>query len=104
MSVASGTVRTSPPSRSPAIINVTSPVTANTEFTQTINATVKQFIIRARGSSTLKLAFNTGETTTNFITISKHASLSQENLDTTNLTLYLNTDQGSETIEIFYWS
>ncbi len=104
MSVASGTVRAAAPSRNPNIINSVSPVMANTEFTETIPGTVKQFIIRARGNSEIKLAFNTGETSTKYITISKHASLSQENLDATNLTIYLKTNQGSETVEIFYWS
>jgi len=103
MAVSSSTVRAAAPSKNPLIYNITSPGSANTEFSQVLSTNTKQFIVKARGNATLKVAFVSGESSTNYITLSKHASLSQENLDAT-ITLYMQCDKASEVIEILEWT
>lgn len=104
MAVSSSTVRGAGPSKNPKVYNIVSPGTANTEFSQALDDTTKQFVIKCRGKGKLKIAFVSGETTTNFITIEKYASLSQMQLDTTGVVLYLSCDLASETIEILQWT
>ena len=101
---ATGNVRGAVVSRAPTIYNVISPATPNTEFSQALSLNTKQFIIRTRGNGTLKIAFNNGESGTNYVTLQKHAVLSQGDLDLTGITLYMQCDKISETIEILEWT
>lgn len=104
MPVSSTTVRGAAPSSTPNVINVTSPGAANTEFSQSLSTNTKQFLLRTRGNGKLQLSFTSGQSGTTFITLEKNASLSQQNLELTNITLYMQCDKASEIIEILEWT
>ena len=87
-------------SRTPTIYNVSSPGTANTEFSQALSDNTKSLIIRSRDRAKIQLAFNSGESGTDFISIPKGASLELNNLDFISKTLYMQVDQASVTVEI----
>lgn len=90
------------PSATPKIYNLSAP-TANTEVSQALSADTKQLLIRVRGNATLQIAFNVGESGTNYMTIPAGASLSLTDLKT-SATLYLQTDKSSQVIEILEWT
>lgn len=89
--------------RSPSIFNIQI-TNANTESSQLLPDKTRQFVIRVRnGRSGLKVAFNPGESGSNFISIPRGSSYREEYLDTTNLTIYFQTDQPNQTIELITW-
>lgn len=51
----------------PTIVNIAT--TANIEVSQALPASTKGFRLRARGSSKVLIAFNVGETSTDFVTV-----------------------------------
>jgi len=106
MSVASQTFRFVPikASTAPLIYNVTSPGTANTEFSQALSNGTKQLTIRCRGQSDIQLAWVATESSTNYITIPACSSYNVTNLELSSKTVYLQVDQASQIIEIEEWS
>jgi len=104
MSVATGTVRGAAPAKTPTIYNVTSPGTANVEFSQALSSNTKQFIVRVRGTADLQLSFNSGESGTVFLTVPRFASLHLDALDLVDVTLYMQCSGVSQVIEILEWT
>lgn len=85
----------------PTIVNVVSPVGADTEFTVAIPDGANQFTFRARGSSRLKLAYTSGGP---FITIPLGGWYRATGLSTTSVTLFLKCSKSSQTIEVETWT
>lgn len=90
------------PSATPKIYNLSAP-TSNVEVSQALSTDTKQLLIRVRGNAKLQLAFNVGESGTNYLTIPAGASLTLTELKT-SATLYLQTDKNSQIIEILEWT
>lgn len=78
--------------------------TANTEVSQVLSSNVKRFLVRCRESATLKLAYNSGESGTKFITLKPHTVYNEEGLNATSLTLFLQSDVAGVTVEIVEWA
>lgn len=96
---------TSDSADTPTIYNVTTPGTPDTETSQALSANTKKFTIQTRGTTaTMKLAFTSGQSGTNFITVPKSASFEENDLNlTSGLTLYFQTDVASAVVEILEW-
>lgn len=86
----------------PTIYNLSAP-TANTEVSQSITDGTQQLLIRVRGRAKAQFAFTSTESGTNYITIPAGASYCASNLNASSLTLYIQTDQASQIIEILEW-
>lgn len=85
----------------PAIYNVSVPL-ASTEVSQALSANVKRFTIRVRGNSKIQLSFISGQSGTNYITIPKGCTYTEDQLNFTG-TLYFQTSNGSQVVEILEW-
>ena len=90
----------------PEIYNVTSPGTADTEFSQALTEGTKKIMIRARESGVrIKMAFTSGQSGTNYITIPSNATFTENELTLgSGFTLYMQTNKASEVVEILEWS
>lgn len=97
------TLTTGASSSSPAIYNVTCTL-ADTEYSQSLTNGTNQFIIRARNTAKLQLAFSTGQTDTTYVTIYPGSSFKTQNLNTNNLTLYFEASKPNTIVEIIEWS
>lgn len=86
----------------PNIANVTANI-KNTEYSYTFPVNTKKYKISARGNSKIKLAFNSGESATNFVTIHPGNSYEESGLNV-SITVYFQTSKDSEVIEILSWS
>ncbi len=89
------------PSSTPTIYNLSAP-TSGVEVSQALTDNTKQLLVRVRGAS-MQIAFVSGQSGTNFITIPAGASLFLKDLKTNSLTLYLQTNKNGQTIEIMEW-
>lgn len=86
----------------PNIANVAANV-KNTEYSYTFPVSTKKYRIAARGNAKLKLAFNSGESATNFVTIHPGSSYEERGLNA-SITVYFQSSKDSEVIEILSWS
>lgn len=84
----------------PTITNI-SAVVANTEYSHTLTG-VKQFTIRARGTSIIKYAFVAGDSGVNYITIRRGCREEFFGL-TFSGTIYFQCDEAAEMVEIIEW-
>lgn len=75
----------------------------NTEQTYTLPIGAKSYLIRTRGASELKLAFVVTESGTKYITIPKRSSFN-DCYAAGGLTLYFQSPQSSDVVEILTWS
>jgi hypothetical protein len=87
----------------PLIINLSVPL-ADTEVSQAIADGTKRISIKARGNGKLRLAYVSGETTTNYLTIWPGNEEVLDIITTNGLTLYFQSSKASETIEIHTWA
>lgn len=104
MSNITGTIRgrsTVQEATTPTIYNV-DVVLANTEVSQLLSDNTKSFLIRVRGVSSLKLAFESGESGTNFITVAAGACYLADGLNYTG-NIYFQTTKPSQVVEILEW-
>lgn len=85
----------------PTMQNVTI-VSANTEQSVVIAASRKIYI-NCRGANTLRIAFASGETTTNYRLLRAGFTYESPNLDGSGITLYIQSPQAGETVEIESW-
>ena len=88
--------------RTGEILNKSLPV-ATTEYSQLIPAGTRQFTISSRLMGTLRIALNSGETTTKYLTIPAGASKTFKDLAVRGLTLYVQSDTGSDVMEVECW-
>ncbi len=87
----------------PTVANLDA-TTAGTEYSYALPTSCVRFTIRARGKSTLQLAYVSGNTGTEYITVSRHCSYVEEGLTLgPGVVVYFQADQPNETIEIVSW-
>ena len=86
----------------PTIYNLSLPV-ANTEYSQALSTNTKRILIRARVGATLRVAFVSGDTLTNYFTMAPRTVYSEENLDLVGVTIYLQSDVAGNVAEILEW-
>lgn len=87
--------------RSAEVINVTS-LLADTEYSIPLPDNTKRFLIRARENDTkLKVKFSPGGS---FIQLKRSVTYSEDNLLTTSVTVYYETDKPGRTVELVYWT
>lgn len=84
------------------IINV-AVATANTEVSQLLPTNTKSFILKARGNSKIQMSFISGDSGTTFVTIPKGAVYTDDKFYT-SLTVYFQTSNGGETVEIIAYT
>ena len=89
----------------PKIYNITTGL-ANVENSQALTTGTKKFLFRVRGSSAkAQVAFSSGDTSTNFVTIPKGATYEENNLElTSGFTIYFQLDFPTQEVEILEWS
>lgn len=85
----------------PSIVNQTSPLAADTEFSISLPANTKKFIIKTRTNAELKLNFTTGFT--DYFTIPERNSYTEENVSLSASTLYLKCNKSSIVVEVLAW-
>ena len=92
------------PAGTPVITNVSLP-TASTQYSVTLPSTTKRFYIKLRGDAKMQIAFISGQTNTNYVTISPGSTYKEENLTLTgSLTIYLQTTKNSQVLEVLSWN
>lgn len=87
----------------PTIYNVVTSATPGTEASQALTSGTKQFTIKVRGESNLQLAFNSGESGTNYISVPACGSYTVTDINLTG-TIYFQVDKASQVVEILEWS
>lgn len=95
-------VTSSPSAQSPVITNLLAS-SANTEVSHSIPDGTQKILIRCRGLAKSQIAFVSTESGTKFVTIPRGATYIQDGLNASSLTLYIQTDKASQTIEILTW-
>ena len=88
------------PGKNPKIYNLL--VTANVETAQALTEGTKQLIVKPRTPAEMKVAFVSGETASNYITVPANTALVQDGLSFSG-TIYVKANK-SVTIEILEWS
>lgn len=76
---------------------------ANTEQSQALPANCKGFLIKTRGRATLKLAFTSGQSGTNYVSLARNA-VHTDSFMSTAVTLYFQSPQTSDVVEIIAYS
>lgn len=84
----------------PTIYNLSMPV-ANTEYSQVLADGTKKITVRARTKAEIKIYFSSGSS--EWITLKGGAVFSEENLDLSGVTIYLQSNVGSQMAEILEW-
>lgn len=88
----------------PTIFNISVP-TANVEVSQSLPSGTKKFSIQVRNSTALlQFAFAVGQSATNFIRLVRGASYEVTEILTTSLTIYFQTNNPSQIVEIIAWT
>ena len=88
---------------SPNIYNI-SVTSANTEESQVLPDGTRSFILRIRGNgSNLKVSFTSGQSGSVFLSVPRGTSYREEGLNTSGLTIYFQTDQPSQIVELITW-
>ena len=75
-------------------------VDAGTEYSQLLANKTKGLIIRSRSLNEVKIAFVSGETVTNYITLKAGAVFSVDNIEWENSTVYLSSDSSGVVVEL----
>lgn len=72
---------------------------ANTEVSQILPVNTKKFSFRSRSKGTIKLAYNVGETSTDYITVTPGNTYSDTNFYNAQ-TIYFQSTKAGDTLEI----
>lgn len=86
----------------PTISNQTAFV-ADTEYSYSFPLNTKRFQLKARGNAKLQISYTSGQTNTNFITLSPGSIHKEKNLEINNFTIYYRSNKIGEIIEILSW-
>lgn len=86
----------------PTIYNVNATL-ANTEYSQALSLNTKAIVVRARDMTTLKIAFVSGDTATNYITVPSGCTYNESNLNFSG-TLYVSSSKAAQVVEILEWA
>lgn len=104
MSNVTTTVRPSFASASAARIYNLSMPTAGAEYSQLVNNATKRLIIRTRLPSELRMAYVSGETSTNYITVLPNCCRLIESVDLDSFTIYFRSSVSNQILEIEEWT
>lgn len=85
------------------IYNVTSPGTANDEFSQALSAGTKSFTIKVRGNDPVELQFSFVTGLPTFKTVEAFCEFSSPAVNLTGKTLFMKVDAISAVVEIEEW-
>lgn len=85
------------------LYNLSAPV-AGTEYSQVLANGTKQFTIVNRGRSKIQWTTVSGESGTNYASIKPGATYSSPDVNLTSVTIYLQTNVNTQTIEIMEWT
>lgn len=88
--------------KTPIVINKTL-TTQNTEYSQVLPAGTKCFTLQARTATDIKLCFTALASDTTYITLKSGSSYSEEGIDLSNKTLYMQAASDGVVIEIVAW-
>lgn len=92
------------PASSPVIQNVSLPL-AGSQYSVVLASTTKRYTLKLRGDAKLQIAFITGQTGTNYITISPGSAYFEENLQLTgSLTIYMQASKNNQVLEVLSWN
>ena len=92
-----------PGAGTPTIANIVA-VLANTEYSYALPLNTTRYSVMARGMGKLQVAFTSGDTSTNFITVSPGAKLREECASTMSIILRFQSTKAGEVIEILSWT
>lgn len=87
----------------PTVINLTSPATANDEFSYTFTTDVKRILIRCRENTEIKMNFTSIDTSGEWITLKPRAVFSDWGLRLNGVTIYFKANESSQIIEMLTW-
>ena len=78
---------------------------ANTEYNMTLPAGTRQFSIKSRTDSLIKIAYLTGQMSTNYVIMYPGSTYFRERIRrSTSLTLYFTSSKASDVLEVEYWT
>jgi len=87
----------------PLIFNVPAPL-AGTEYSQVIPDNTKALLVRVRdGNGVLQIAFVSGDSSLNYLTVGLGNNLSISGVDLVSKTLYFQVSKPGKVIEILAW-
>lgn len=79
--------------------------TAATEYSYTLPANCRQYMIKLSGSAVLQLAYVSGDSSVNYLTVPRNCFYAESDLKlTSTVTLYFQSNQSSQVAEIVAWS
>lgn len=90
-------------STTPVIYNVTM-TSADTEYSQELPAQTKKFTFKCRGEYDVKLAFESGESGTTYLTVPSKQNYWDDNIRDASLTLYFQCATAAQVAEIVAWN
>jgi len=85
----------------PLVVNA--PLLANTEATITFSANARQILIKARNAAKLQFCFVSGQSASNFITISPLTCYSEIMLNLVSRTMFIQSNINT-TLEVLEWT
>lgn len=78
---------------------------ANTEYSITLPSGTRQFYLKARNDSSIKIAYLTGQTSTNYVIMYPGSTYFRDKIRrSTPLTIYFASSKASELLEVEYWT
>jgi hypothetical protein len=78
---------------------------ANTEYNMTLPAGTRQFSIKSRTDSLIKIAYLTGQMSTNYVIMYPGSTYFRERIRrSTPLTMYFTSSKASDVLEVEYWT
>lgn len=90
--------------QNPQILNVALP-TADTEVEYVLPANCKQFYIKLRDpSAQMKLSYTSGQSGTTYLTVSRGNWYSEDGINATTTTLYIQSSTSGQVAEIVAWT
>lgn len=87
----------------PLVVNVAMP-TAATEYSWTVPDGAKQFLIKGRILDEIQFSYMAGQSGTLYITIPRGCHYEESDVSTTSKTLYLQSAQGGQVLEVLVWT
>ena len=89
----------------PTVVNINVPL-ANTEYSVTIPQSAKEFFIKSHGLGTLRIAFSSGQTSTNYSIVWPGGAFERTRLRRNGaaLDIFYRSTKPNETLELIYWS
>lgn len=88
----------------PTIVNSTITL-ADTEYSYVIPSGAREFSLRVRNDSILKIAYTSGQSGTNYVTVYPGMTYRRDKLRrSSSLTIYYRSSKSGEVLELEYWT